>query len=195
MQVNETPKIGTILTGAECRDAIHVAIAPVVVAEAAGPGAHVGMTATGEASVLALPLVGIIDPYLKGGVKSGERCYLFLYPNTVTSLRHEWTHPAFERGSEAKCNDRLREESRPSEAASAEAWITQFAENFDMSMTELIQHAEKCLTQEWGFITQYDSDSWRDDWYEGEEEFWKRYAIVTGKPIPNEKPTVFSCSC
>ena len=39
--------------------------------------------------------VGIVDPFLKEPVEPGERFYIFLFPNTVTGLRHVWTHPAF----------------------------------------------------------------------------------------------------
>ena len=87
-------KLGTLLTPEAKRDAIHVAVAPVVAGENLRPGEHVGVSPDGVASG-SRPFVGIVDPFLSVHVKPGERFYLFLYQNTVTSLRHEWTHPAF----------------------------------------------------------------------------------------------------
>jgi hypothetical protein len=87
--------IGKVLVGSEQRDAIHIAIAPVVAEMTLSPGWHVGLTDDGKATINATAKVGIVDPFLRDIVKEGERFYLFLYPNTVTSLRHEWTHPAF----------------------------------------------------------------------------------------------------
>ncbi len=40
--------------------------------------------------------VGIVDPFLQRSVLQGQRFYLCLFPGTVTSLRHVWTHPALE---------------------------------------------------------------------------------------------------
>jgi hypothetical protein len=90
------PELGKIIEGEARRDAIHVAVAPVVAGEDLEPGYHVSLNKEGEAvSSSGKGLLGIVDPYLVSRVKKGERFWLCLYPNTVTSLRHVWTHPAF----------------------------------------------------------------------------------------------------
>lgn len=93
------PKLGAIIEGPCGRDAVHVAVAPVEAYEEMEPGTHVWLTPAGKAAYYApgtaVEPVGIVDPFLTESVKQGERFYLFLYPNTVTSLRHVWTHPSF----------------------------------------------------------------------------------------------------
>jgi len=88
-------KLGSIIEGKQHRDAIHIAVAPVVAGEALEPGAHVGLV-DGKAVVLLRSPIGIVDPFLKAAVKPGETFWLFLYPGTIKGLRHEWTHPAFD---------------------------------------------------------------------------------------------------
>ena len=88
-----TPNIGQLCGDDARRDAIHFAVAPVEAGMDLRPGDHVGLT-DGRASRGA-KAIGIVDPFLKGEVKEGQRFWLFLYPNTITSLRHVWTHPAF----------------------------------------------------------------------------------------------------
>lgn len=92
------PILGQLLpTHEKQRDAVHVAIAPVTAAQPLSPGQHVGFVAeNGTEFVGHSPdLIGIVDPFLKQEVQTGERFWLFLYPGTVTSLRHVWTHPTF----------------------------------------------------------------------------------------------------
>lgn len=89
--------IGQLIDETAQRDAIHIAIAPVIAACLLQPGQRVGFVEKGNCELVGVggASVGIIDPFLTKYVETGERCWLFLFPNTVTSLRHEWTHPLF----------------------------------------------------------------------------------------------------
>ncbi len=90
------PDIGKLIEGADARrDAIHVAVAPVEAAEELGPGRHVALRAGKAVHATGDDGIGIVDPFLRAPVLPGQRFWLFLYPNTITSLRHVWTHPAF----------------------------------------------------------------------------------------------------
>jgi hypothetical protein len=94
------PSLGNLITdGDRRRDAVHVAVAPVTAAEELTPGQHVGFAPPGQTELVgpadAGRHIGVVDPFLKDRVRPGQRFWLFLYPNTVTSLRHVWTHPAF----------------------------------------------------------------------------------------------------
>lgn len=93
------PELGQVIAGEARRDAVHVAVAPVVADHLLAPGYHVclreGRASAVRAGERTEETVGIVDPFLDRWVEPGERFWLFLYPNTVTSLRHVWTHPAF----------------------------------------------------------------------------------------------------
>lgn len=89
--------VGKVLPGPMGRDAVHIAMVAVEAAEDLKPGDRVG-PAFGPGSKVwtrAKRLVGIVDPYLREDVKAGQWFWLFLFPQTITSLRHVWTHPAF----------------------------------------------------------------------------------------------------
>jgi hypothetical protein len=94
MRDPRTPNLGATPGEDARRDAVHVAVAPMVAAERLLPGQHVGLLEDGRAGV-AEELIGIVDPFLTEAVRPGQRFWLFLYPETITSLRHVWTHPAF----------------------------------------------------------------------------------------------------
>ena len=74
--------LGKIITGDAKRDAVHVAVIPCVATREMEPGERLQN--------------GIVDPFLTAPVYPGQRYWLWLYPGTVTSLRHVWEHPAFD---------------------------------------------------------------------------------------------------
>lgn len=90
--------LGQIITTPQDRDAVHVAVAPVTAAVELDPGDHVYLR-EGKAwpynPQLKAIAVGIVDPFLRTSVQADEQFWLWLYPGSITSLRHSWTHPAF----------------------------------------------------------------------------------------------------
>lgn len=168
------------------RDAIHVAIMSVVANEHLEPGEHIGFTEHGY-RVTANPrggykLIGIVDPFLPKDVKEGDRFWMMLYPNTITSLKHLWTHPdisATGRGT----------------ASASEKWLRDFADRVDADYDEMMRVAETHCDEnnKWGGDYLIEGGKW-----EGQstpDEFWTHFAAVTGK-TPADGPTgIFSCSC
>lgn len=96
------PKLGKIITDVVHRDAVHFALAPVVAGEKLYAGNHLLFSIEGNTELVVactprhIKAVGIVDPFLVKPVKEGEQFWMMLYPGTITGLRHEWTHPAFQ---------------------------------------------------------------------------------------------------
>ncbi len=79
------------------KDAIHVAIAYVEAGEALVAGQRVGLTYAGSGIVdsRSKTPIGVVDPFIEGTVLAGDSFWLFLFPDSITGLRHEWEHPQF----------------------------------------------------------------------------------------------------
>lgn len=168
-------KIGSIIEGTQSRDAIHIAVAPVTASERLAPGQHVGFI--GETVGAAKQMIGVVDPFLQGAVMKGERFWLFLYPNTVTSLHHHWTHPAFE--------DRAMAVSASEEA------LRRFADEAGITYLALMDGAKDYLEND-----NYLIEGGRWEGFGIHDDFWDHYEAVTGTKVPTTKRcSFFSCSC
>lgn len=184
--------IGKILTGSEPRDAIHIAVVPMLAGHDLAPGDGVGID-LGMIYDHVQPYVGIVDPYLGGHVARGQWCYVFLFPGSVTSLRHHWTHPAFDVMSAASVDP-----ARETEVEKARAWIERFAgEKLDYTFNRVMRAAALWVLSNGNTYEQDNSERYKiaedAEW----DEFWRRYEIVTGSPLDekHKRSHFFTCSC
>jgi hypothetical protein len=179
---NTQDLLGKVLDASAQRDAIHIAVAPVIAARSLAPGQSVGLTKDGEADSLMDKDIGIVDPFLKAPVKRGERFFIFLYPNTATGLRHVYTHPALD--------------TLPPEKSHSELWMRQWAKTHvaydyygdggDMSEDAAYAFAVKA-----GFdhnIGPYESARDHID-----NEWWGHWEAITG--AKGNRDGYFSCAC
>ena len=185
-------KIGTLLDGTEARDAVHIAVLPVIAGEALACAEPVrvydGVAKRAQPGETAL---GLVDPYLREGVKVGMRCYVFLYPGTITSLRHEWTHPAL-----ADVPDHVAR--RALDLLGGEysvRWLRQFAALHAHSYERLVEEATALATTGRGSIGTRMNDDPSDLLT---PEFWehiKRVTGITAIPDTHDTRAPFACSC
>ena len=107
--MSEALGLGKIITTPQQRDAIHVAVAPVVANSDLKPGQRVGFVREGSNLVgPGVEAIGIVDPFLSTGPRKNQEFWLFLFPETVTGMRHHWKHPAFD-GEKAMAEEWLKE--------------------------------------------------------------------------------------
>lgn len=162
------------------RDAIHLAVEPVVAAEKMLPGDHVGLLSDGRASRRASKFVGIVDPFIRDTVQEGQHFWLVLYPRTITSLRHVWSHPDFP------------EDSATMKAQiDAEQWLRNFGNSLGLEFSELLDAARDYIKH-----GEYLNHGPR---FEGEyvpDEFWDHYEVFTGEKVDHDdRGSFFSCAC
>lgn len=174
--------LGQIITSQENKDAIHIAVVPAVAGEELDPGQHVGFMYDDPAKMgSSTEFLGIVDPFLKTSVKKDQKFWLMIYPQTITGLRHEWSHPVFDKAV--------------SHAVVAEsiAWLTEYAKDVaDMGYEELIELANKAIDSGEYHTLGHDTPSrvWDDA-----ETFWEHFEKVTGRKTPDKGLTFFSCAC
>lgn len=173
------------------RDAIHVAIIPIVAGELLRPGQRVGIE--DNQAVAGGKIVGIVDPFLTDFVSKGATFWLCLLPDTVTGMRHHWEHPDFDQKIEVL--------EHPSKEES-EKWLRNFCKHGDCpDFATIVEAIEGNLEPvdsvygRWGTIS---SDYLHFDGYDAHgnipDEFWYHMEIYLGYRL-QVKPKHFSCSC
>lgn len=185
--------IGHLIYQERHRDAIHIAVAPVVAAEDLKAGQHVAINDFGKAVGMdPFPgfTVGIVDPFLMVPVKAGDVFYVFLYPGTIESLRHEWEHPAFKKVAPIKTD--------PDKAAS-EKWLRDYARRFLHQLVDM--HGEDAAYQTLledmknGTITYHGVDMHSRGELVDPDELKHHTEVVLGIKIDYDKFEYFSCTC
>ncbi len=186
--MSELVKVGRLIDGPAFRDAIHVAIAPVIAGEYLSPGELVGLVNNDPEKVGSNePHIGIVDPYLTEDVRLGQRFYVFLFPNTVTSLRHQWAHPAFPEVETVVVE-------KPVDSDPSVAYLRQMAEDCGISYARLMQAATLWLSDE-EYTHMGTNEDYKDAFWDHREEFWRHYENVTKTTVSDKNGSFFSCSC
>lgn len=190
--MDKIPKLGQLITDEQYRDAVHIAVAPVVAGMCLNPGEHIGFTSEGDAYTVvtnAKKLLGIVDPFLDVAVNEGDKFYMFLYPQTITSLRHEWTHPAFE--AEEEMAEYLPTFHKLKGAVEEEKWVAEFAERIGTNYNALMDAAHNYLKHGDYFVQGGDFEG-----FSIPDEFWEKYEAITREKIAEyDRGSFLSCSC
>lgn len=187
--MDKVPQLGHLIFDDQHRDAVHIAVAPVIAGETLTPGQRIGFTNDGDAFTVVgnTPTVGIVDPFLhEKAVYKGDRFYMFLLPNTITSLRHDWTHPAFEREAELAAMEPTLNKLRYS---AEEAWITEYAREIGSDYDEIMEAAANYQATGDYLV--------RGGTFEGvylPDEFWDKYEVVKRTRVTS-RGSFFGCSC
>lgn len=181
---NRVP-LGELSSASAKRDCAHVAFIPMLALRVMQPGERLA--------------TGIVDPFLKSPVRPGEWYLLCLYPNTVTGMRHSWSHPAYPNEPEARPPkhrseaDVWAEQAGPPAGSSAAkfplpgaataytqtptdteiAWLDSFAAKIGLTVAALIASVDRYTNS--GLVCcvagARPSDASHDEW----QEFWRRY--------------------
>ena len=187
--------LGTIIDETAGRDAIHLAVEPVVAGELLHPGQHIRMEngtayANGET-------FGVVDPFLKGPVRPGQRFWFVIYPRQITSLRHVWEHPAFPAApaerqptpEELEIADRTRMRINKAES---EQWLRDWCERNGNSPSydTFIDSVSRSIGDDYVYVSGEDAHG------DIPAEVWPHVEAVLGRRISEgERPEYFSCSC
>jgi hypothetical protein len=182
-------KLGQLIDATAQRDAIHIAIVPLIAGETLYRGDKFRLKFNTHNVALrgdynTKEALGIVDPFLEdNSIDEGDRFYGVLFPGTVTGMRHQWQHPAFEENKPIKLNEH-------------EEWLRDFADRWNFDYEHLIEVGT--TPGEWRYITARGIDLHnRGDLGEDHDLFWFHLEGMTGKKFDDahKDEMGWSCSC
>jgi hypothetical protein len=181
--------LGTIITDGG-RDAIHLAVEPVIAAEDIKPGENIGICGNGKAWRHGVKMLGISDPFLKNPIKAGQMFWLIVYPRQITSLRHVREHPDFPTTSIPK------ESKEDMELEFSKKWMTKWAIRH---MSDDYYGHEEHLSDESAYENAIEAGRrnhvgcYEDATDYIDDEWWDHWEKITG--LKGKRDGYFSCSC
>jgi hypothetical protein len=191
--------LGKLIETPQQRDAIHVAVAPVVAVGKLYPGQDIGFVEAGDTEKVgthSTRMIGIVDPFLKSPVFDGQRFWMFVYPQTVTGMRHEWQHPAFEAEAAPTVDKAASLQWMEEFAAKNHSHSSEYYDGMGRNYTaaDLLELAEDFLRTGDRHVQQ-GSSSLRD--YTPVVEFWHHFEVITGTKIGDHQrgQVPFCCTC
>lgn len=179
--------LGTLIDEKQGRDAIHLAVEPMIAGEGClFPGCPIGIGPDGMAYSKGPKIIGIVDPFLDKDVEQGQRFWMVVYPRTITSLRHVWTHPDLP--NENNHSDESIQKQK------SEQWLRNFIARADCPGYETVIAA--ALNNHGSWSEEYLHFNGLDAHGDIPPEFWDHVEIVTGQKIAaGNRAKYFSCSC
>ena len=185
--------LGTIIKDGG-RDAIHLAVEPIIAGESLMPGSNIGISG-GKAYIAGdgIKALGIADPFLQSMINQGEKFWLIVYPRQITSLRHVWEHPDFE--------SKVLEPKKDTQYS--EQWLRNWCNNTDDAptyedligvMTDGEVSESEGYGQRWSNEGDYLLSRGCDASGEIPLEVWIHVEAVTGRKL-SSYPSYFSCTC
>lgn len=183
-------QLGKLIEGAALRDAVHIAVVPLIAGKDLWKGDVVKLSSIDKEIALDATYsrddaIGIVDPFLNNHhVPQGSKFWCYLFPNSVTGMRHHWQHPILDRPPMALSGD-------------SEKWLCGFAERWNFDYDEMISAGIGANT-DWRYVTArgYDLHS-AEELGEDHDLFWSHLEAMTGMTFDeaHREGMGWSCSC
>jgi hypothetical protein len=110
--------------------------------------------------------------------------WMFLKPGTITGLRHEWTHPAFE--------------PQPLPTNESEKWLREFADRWNFDWNKMIGMATSGPQKYGNYVVAQGIDLHSAAELKGDDVlFWQHLERFTGRTFDQKHKDdfIWSCSC